>query len=161
MKNSHLLLACLCATCLLFSVSSAALAQTPAKIIFCKSIDDKMQPVEPGESFATNVISWISQAVTPYGKPTIAVTIYKKDGAREQVLVRQEIQVRPTWNVSAMRNFALPGEGTFLVSLDFPDGTPISSGIVTITKVQTKTAPPVEVMGDTIADIFNKYKPTK
>lgn len=159
MLKKYFSVLCLCVLFLFLCIPTMVLAQSPGKIIFCKNIDDKMQPVDPAESFSTNVISWVSQTEKPYGKPTLVVTIYKKEGAWEQVLVRQQIQVRASWNASAMRNLTLPGEGTYLVNLDLPDGTAISSGVVTVTKVQTEPAPKLEILGDSVADIFNKYIP--
>ena len=78
------------------------------------------------------------------------------------LLERKPMDVRPAWDTTGVRNMALPEEGTYILALDKPDGTPISSGMFTIKAMSISGSPlPEETLGTTLAKIFNKYLPKK
>ena len=131
-------------------------------ILFCRTFNDKWEAIETSEIFETNVVSWISQGEDSFGTPRIIVSLYRKIGAEERLLERRSMDVRPAWNTTGVRNMTLPKEGTYILSLDKPDGTPISQGMFTIKAMAASPSPlPEETLGTTLAKIFNKYLPNK
>lgn len=59
------------------------------------------------------------------------------------------MDVRPVWDTTGVRNMTLPEEGTYILALDKPDGTPISSGMFTIKAMSISGSPlPEETLGD-------------
>lgn len=131
-------------------------------IVFCQTFNEKWEPIGPSEVFQTNVVSWIAQGEESFGTPRLVVSLYKKVGAEERLVERKSMEVRPAWNTAGVRNMALPEEGTYILTLDKPDGTPINNGMFTVKAMSTSAAAlPEESLGTTLAQIFNKYLPKK
>lgn len=137
-------------------------AVEPGTIVFCESIDDQFNPVKPGTEFTGPTVSWIARAAKPYGKPSITVSIYKKDANQETLIDRKTLEVNPTWNTSGVRNMPVPAEGDYLVALTTADGETLSSGMVRISSMkQDAPVKPEETLGAKLEAMFNKYATKK
>ena len=153
---------CWCFMFFVLSLSQQGNCAEQNHILFCRTFNDKWEPIDPSETFETNVVSWIAQGEKSFETPRIIVSLYKKIGAEERLLERKPMDVRPAWDTTGVRNMALPEEGTYILALDKPDGTPISSGMFTIKAMSISGSPlPEETLGTTLAKIFNKYLPKK
>lgn len=147
---------------LLLLAAPCCWAADAATFQFCETFDDQYKPVNPGEEFSGPTVSWIATAPRQYGIPAITVSIYKHEGAQEQLIKREKIDVNPSWDTTAMRNMPLPSEGEFTIALTTPDGASLGSGRVKITKMDTSVQPkPQETVGTTLKDLFNRYAPKK
>ena len=153
---------CLCFMFFVLSLPQQGYCAEQNYILFCRTLNDKWEPIDPSETFETNVVSWIAQGEKSFETPRIIISRYKKVGAEERLLERKSMDVRPVWDTTGVRNMTLPEEGTYILALDKPDGTPISSGMFTIKAMSISGSPlPEETLGTTLAKIFNKYLPKK
>ncbi len=141
---------------------ATANAVQPGAIEFCETFDDQFVPVKPGTEFTGPTISWIARAAKPYGKPSIIVSIYKREGSQETLIERKTFDVNPTWNTSGVRYMPVPEEGEYTVALTTMDGDPLSSGTFLISSMK-KDAPvqPEETLGARLEAMYNKYATKK
>ncbi|MDR2054410.1 MAG: hypothetical protein LBQ10_00840 [Desulfovibrio sp.] len=145
--------------CILGLSATAAYAEA-VQIVFCKNFSDSWEPQGQTETFDSNVITWIAKSQEPFGVQQLSLSLYKRQGEQEQLLKRENLDVRPTWNTFGLRNMVLPGEGTYLLSLAKGDGKVIGEGVVVVTAVQKDTASvKTEARGTTLAELFEKYAP--
>ena len=103
---------CLCFMIFVLSLSQQGNCAEQNHILFCRTFNDKWEPIDPSETFETNVVSWIAQGEKSFETPRIIVSLYKKIGAEERLLERKPMDVRPAWDTTGVRNMALPEEGT-------------------------------------------------
>lgn len=140
-----------------------AQAAQPGKVVFCEEVSKDWKPVNPANEFDTNVVSWIAYAPKPFGAPKILLTLYyKKDNsAPENLIFREEIDVKPAWNALIIKDVPLPEVGMYSVALDRLNGDPLSAGTVRIKKrdVEEKMPEKVESDGVALEGLFNKFKP--
>ena len=138
-------------------------AAQPGKVVFCKEVSADWKPVGVASEFDTNVVSWIAYSPKPFGAPKILLSIYyKKDGdSPENLLIREEIDIKPAWNALIVKDVPLPEVGIYSVTLDTLNGAPLSAGSVTIRNrdVEEKMPEKVESDGVTLEGLFNKFKP--
>jgi hypothetical protein len=150
------LLLCLC----ILGLTATVVHAEAVKIVFCKSFSDTWKPQGPTETFDNNVIAWIVKAQEPFGVQQLSLSLYKRQGEQEQLLKRENLDVRPAWNTFGLRNMVLPAEGTFVLSLAKNDGKVIGEGMVVVTAIQKDTASvETEARGTTLAELFEKYAP--
>lgn len=151
------ILAALCAV-----PSLPVIAAQPGTIEFCETFDDRFTPVKPGTEFTGPTISWIATAAKPYGKPSVIISIYKREGSQETLIERKTLDVNPTWDTSGIRNMPLPAEGEYVIALTTTEGEPLSSGKVRISRME-KDAPvkPQETLGARLEAVYNKYATKK
>ena len=142
--------------------SAAADAVQPGAIVFCETFDDQFTPVKAGNEFSGPAISWIARAAKPYGKPSIIVSVYKRDGSQEMLIDRKTIDVNPAWDTSGIRYMPFPAEGDYVIALITVDGEPLSSGKVKISSFN-ENAPvkPEETLGARLEAMYNKYATKK
>lgn len=137
-------------------------AVQPGAIEFCETFDDQFTPVKPGTEFTGPTISWIARAATPYGKPSIIVSIYRREGSQETLIERKTIDVNPAWDTSGVRNMPVPAEGDYVIALTTMDGAPLSSGTVRISSMrQNAPVQPEETLGARLEAMYNKYATKK
>ena len=109
---------CLCFMIFVLSLSQQGNCAEQNHILFCRTFNDKWEPIDPSETFETNVVSWIAQGEKSFETPRIIVSLYKKIGAEERLLERKPMDVRPAWDTTGVRNMALPEEGTYILAPD-------------------------------------------
>lgn len=141
---------------------SPAGAADTGEIIFCENFDNDFMPSGVNTEFTGPAISMIALPGKAFGVPVIYISLYKQDGSRQTLLSRDQAQINPEWNGYGIRNFPVPGEGTFLIALTTEGGETLAQGSFTITSMDaSKKAPPEETLGATLKDLFNKYSPMK
>ena len=86
---------CLCFMIFVLSLSQQGNCAEQNHILFCRTFNDKWEPIDPSETFETNVVSWIAQGEKSFETPRIIVSLYKKIGAEERLLERKPMDVRP------------------------------------------------------------------
>lgn len=139
-------------------------ASAAGSIVFCKSIAPDHSPVEPAETFSTTTVSWVAAFGEPCGVPQVIFSIYRRDDTKaEEVLYREELAVRPTWNLFTTKDMQFPGDGTYILAFNRPDGTMLAEGTVAIqAQIKPEEAPPlpekIEMEGTTLEALFNKFK---
>ena len=89
---------CLCFMIFVLSLSQQGNCAEQNHILFCRTFNDKWEPIDPSETFETNVVSWIAQGEKSFETPRIIVSLYKKIGAEERLLKRKPMDVRPAWD---------------------------------------------------------------
>ena len=71
---------CLCFMFFVLSLSQQGNCAEQNHILFCRTFNDKWEPIDPSETFETNVVSWIAQGEKSFETPRIIVSLYKKIG---------------------------------------------------------------------------------
>lgn len=147
--------------CALFVFSEKSYAADP--IIFCKSISENNEAVEPANEFNTTEIAWLTKLSQPCGAPQIMFSIYRKGSTSEELLYRVTNDVRPEWNFFGMKKCNFPGDGTYILAFNHVNGELIAEGTVTIkAEVAPEEAEPlpekIEVEGKSLEEIFNQFK---
>lgn len=163
-KNSsglRSLTACLCfVVAFLFCIQDASAA---GSIVFCRSVAPDYTPVGPAEEFSTAKASWVAAFDESCGVPQLIFSIYRRNGPGEELLYREELAVRPEWNLFTVTDMGFPGDGTYILAFNRPDGSTLAEGTVRI-KAQLKPdeAPPlpekIEMEGVILEALFNKFK---
>lgn len=149
--------ACLALAFLLLFCAQSWGAETE-KIIFCESLGDSYEPINPGEKFTGPVISWVASRREAFGKPTLLLSLYSRADKRESLVGREKVEINPAWNTFAIRNMPVPAIGDYSLSLTTETGEPVAAGTFSIVSMDSqKKAAPEEKMGTTLKDLFNKY----
>ena len=84
---------CLCFMFFVLSLPQQGYCAEQNYILFCRTFNDKWEPIDPSETFETNVVSWIAQGEKSFETPRIIISIYKKVGAEERLLERKSMDV--------------------------------------------------------------------
>lgn len=155
------LAACLCVVmAFLFCVQDVSAA---GSIVFCKSVASDYTPVEPAEEFSTVKTSWIATFDEPCGVPQLIFSIYRRNDPGEELLYREELAIRPEWNLFTVTDMEFPGDGTYILAFNRPDGSTLAEGTVRIkAQLKPEEASPlpekIEMEGVTLEALFNKFK---
>lgn len=153
---------CMCLAAL--SLLCAQHAEAAGKITFCKNFTSDYVPEEPASEFSTTTVSWVASFSEPCGVPQVMFSIYRKDDTNaEEMLHRQNFDVRPEWNLFSVKEMKFPGDGTYILAFNRPDGSNLAEGAVVIkAQVKPEEAAPlpdtIEVEGTTLEVLFNKFK---
>ena len=164
--KSHFLCKVLAVFLCLVSLSlvGAKSADAAGEIVFCKDVTPDCAPIEPAREFSTTKVSWVAKFSESCGAPQIMFSIYRKDANNtEEMLYRENVDVRPDWNVFVAKDLEFPGDGTYILAFNKLDGATLAEGTVTISaEVKPEEAAPlpetIEVEGSTIETLFNKFK---
>ncbi|MDR1685182.1 MAG: hypothetical protein LBR82_01865 [Desulfovibrio sp.] len=164
MKKNYIALQILIISMFAFAVQCFASEgkQTSVEIVFCKTLNDNLEPSEIVSVFDSNIISWRMQREKPFGMHQVILSIYQRQGSQEKVVERQTLEIRPSWNIYGIRNMKLPAEGEYILSVEGKDGAVLGEGKVTVGKLK-KDASEVktETLGATLGKLFEKYAPKK
>lgn len=156
------LVACMCFA--LLSLLCAQHAEAAGTITFCKNFTSDYVPEEPASEFSTLTVSWVASFSESCGVPQVMFSIYRKDDTNaEDMLHRQNFDVRPEWNLFSVKEMEFPGDGTYILAFNRPDGSTLAEGTVVIkAQVKPEEAAPlpetIEVEGTTLEALFNKFK---
>lgn len=161
MSKFKLFLMGLLTVCAVFAFSQISYAADP--IIFCKSINENNEAVEPANEFNTTQIAWLTKLSKSCGVPQIIFSIYRKSPTNEELLYRLTHDIRPEWNFFGMTECNFPGDGTYILAFNHVNGELIAEGTVTIkAEVAPEEAEPlpekIEVEGKSLEEIFNQFK---
>jgi hypothetical protein len=131
-------------------------------MVFCGAFSDAWEPQGAASVFDSNVVSWMTRLEKPFGIQKVVLSVYTRVGFEERVVLRQTLDVRPTWNVYGMRNLVLPGKGEYVVALEGTDGSVFCEGKVAVGEAK-KDAGEVktETLGAALAKLFEQYAPKK
>lgn len=160
-SGSGKLAVCLCIATVFLVYASAA--EAAGAITFCKNVAPDYTPVDPAAEFSTTTVSWVASFSEPCGVPQVMFSIYRKNGMSEDMLHRASLEVRPEWNLFSVREMEFPGDGTYILAFNRPDGSTLAEGTVVIkAQVKPEEAPPlpekIDVEGVTLEALFNKFK---
>lgn len=142
---------------------SAPAAYAVDEIIFCKSISEKNEPVEPATEFSTSEVAVYTKFSKPCGAPQIMFSIYKRVDKGEELLYRENMDVNPKWNFFSIGNFPFPGDGTYTLAFNHMSGDAIAEGTVIINaNIAPEEAEPlpekIDVEGKSLEELFNQFK---
>ncbi|MDR3087075.1 MAG: hypothetical protein LBU45_03895 [Azoarcus sp.] len=133
------------------------------EVKFGTGVSKDWQIENEGIEFDTNLISCGFFSPKPYGVMSVTLSIYyQAPGAtNEEVLIRENQDVNPEWNILVVPELPLPSTGKYTFSLSRPTGEAIASGSVSIKekKVEEKMPEQPKVEGTTLEGLFNKFKP--
>jgi hypothetical protein len=138
-------------------------ADEVGKVIFCASVDDKLNPVDIKEEFDTNQITALFNAPSDkkFNSLELVLSIYKQIEEGKQELIHRETKsINPQWNVLVLQDIPLPDVGNYTFTLTSADGNEVSTGLVSIkTKTVDKVIPEEnKIQGTTLEALFNKYQ---
>jgi hypothetical protein len=151
-------------TCVLVLTSSSNLFSADSgEVLFCESINDKLEPAGTNTEFETNEISLLAFALDkePFNVLSVILSIYNQKGSDSQELIHRETRdINPAWNVLALKNIPFPDKATYYVAINSPDGKLISSGLVTIKEKTVEKEIPEEnvIEGASLQSLFESYK---
>jgi hypothetical protein len=133
------------------------------KVIFCTSIDEKLNPVDIKSDFDTNQISVMFSAPSDkkFGVLELILSIYKEiDNGKEVLVHREKKEINPKWNVLILKDLPLPEVGTYIFSLTSTEGKEVSSGLVNIKNKNIDKDIPEnnEIQGVSLEYLFDKYQ---
>lgn len=129
-------------------------------MVFCESINEKFEPINPGNEFKGSSVSWIATAKSSYGIPQLTVSVYRHEGSEEALVLRRNIDINPEWNTTGVRNMPLPSEGEYTVALTTPTGEAIGKGRVKLVKVNGNAKPAKEeTLGAKLQMLYERYAP--
>lgn len=159
MKKLVALLALLVsALCILPNGSAMASAEN-AGFVFCETFDDKYTPVNPGDTFASGTVSWVTHSDKPFGVLALSLSIYKVEGQEEKLVKRQQVDINPDWDTIGIRYIPVE-EGNLKFALTTLDGKTVCAGMVNISKPEKAEEPKKqETLGGRLEALFNHYKP--
>lgn len=142
---------------------SATLAYAADEVIFCKSINENNEPVEPAAQFSTAEVAVVSRFSKPCGVPQIMFSVYRENDKGEEILYRETVDVRPEWNCFGTNSFVFPGDGIYTLAFNHLGGELIAEGTVTIdANIAPEEAEPfpekIEMEGKSLEALFNQFK---
>ncbi|WP_326512260.1 zinc ribbon domain-containing protein [Clostridium intestinale] len=100
-------------------------------IIFCESVDEKLNPINEGNKFSLGNVTARLKMSKSFGTDKIKVTVYKMNGAAESIYDSANQEVNPEWTTMAIPiNFTDVGD--YKVTISINDTEILGSGSVTI-----------------------------
>ena len=101
-------------------------------MVFCESVNEKLEPVKPSNAFTRGVITYVVHG-KKIGASTLSIGLYKSlgSGDAESLIDQGSMTVNPEW--STYKNVVtLVAPGIYRVVLTRPDGSVFAQGSVTI-----------------------------
>ena len=146
----------------LMSWSALSLAEEP--VVFCQEFDKQFEPVNASTTIEGTQFSFFFKM--PQGESIgvnqVVFSLFKTDGNNQDMLMRDTLETNPRWNAFGFLYANMEDFGTYDVTFDTVDGKPIAAGTVLLVEPAPDAAPvekkEQEIVGTTLADIFNKFK---
>lgn len=139
-------------------------AYAEEQVIFCQEFNKQFEPVNQSDTIEGTQFSFFFKM--PQGESLgvnqVVFSLFKSSGNNQEMILRETLETNPRWNAYGFLYADMPELGTYDITFDTVDGKSIAAGRVLLVE-PAPDAEPVEkkeqeIVGTTLADIFNKFK---
>lgn len=144
-------------------LACATTAWGEAEIKFCESFDNSYNPVGLSDTFTGLQFSCFAIFDKEIGKNKIVVSLYKNnpEDNTQSFYTRSTSDVNPRWDSIGILYQQLPEYGSYTMSFELEDGSPLATGNFTLKEPQEGEAvqevKETEFYGTTLEGLFKKY----